>query len=71
VERLGYVERISDPTDGRAKIVRFTPAGLELIKHGTDIATDVQREYAALIGKRKLNQLREILEALHAATRGE
>ncbi|MBW2315423.1 MAG: winged helix-turn-helix transcriptional regulator [Deltaproteobacteria bacterium] len=71
VERLGYVERVSDPSDGRAKIVRFTPAGLELIKHGTDIATAIQREYAALIGKRKLDLLRELLEALHASTRDD
>ena len=71
VERLGYVERISDPTDGRAKIVRFTPAGLELINHGTDIATAIQRDYAELIGKQKLDLLREILEELHANTRAE
>ncbi|MBW2400987.1 MAG: winged helix DNA-binding protein [Deltaproteobacteria bacterium] len=71
VERLGYVERVSDPTDGRAKIVRFTPAGLELIEHGTDIAAAVQRDYAELIGKQKLDLLREILEELHAKTRAE
>ncbi|MBW2421627.1 MAG: winged helix-turn-helix transcriptional regulator [Deltaproteobacteria bacterium] len=71
VERLGYVERVSDPTDGRAKIVRFTRAGLELIKDGTDIASAVQRDYAALIGKKKLDILREILEELHAKTRAE
>ena len=71
VERLGYVERVSDPSDGRAKIVRFTPAGLELIKDGTDIATAIQREYAKLVGKNKLNLLREILEELHAKTRAE
>lgn len=69
VERLDYVERVSDPTDGRAKIVRFTRAGLELIKHGTDIATAIQHEYAGLIGKKKLDLLREILEELHAETR--
>jgi DNA-binding MarR family transcriptional regulator len=28
LEQLGYVERTPDPEDGRAKIVRFTPAGL-------------------------------------------
>jgi len=69
LERLGYVERVPDPTDGRAKIVRFTQVGLELIKDGTDIATAIQREYAELIGKRKLHLLREILEELHAKTR--
>ncbi len=69
VERLGYVERVSDPTDRRAKIVRFTRAGLEVIKDGTGIATAIQREYAELIGKQKLDLLREILEELHAKTR--
>ena len=71
VERLGYVERISDPADGRAKIVRFTRAGLELIKDGTDIAAAIQREYAKLIGKKKLDLLRGILEELHSKTRAE
>jgi DNA-binding MarR family transcriptional regulator len=69
VERLDYVERVSDPTDGRAKIVRFTRAGLELIKDGTVIAAAIQHEYAGLIGKKKLDLLREILEELHAETR--
>ena len=27
LERLGYVERIADPTDGRAKLVRLTARG--------------------------------------------
>jgi len=71
VERLGYVERVSDPSDGRAKIVRFTRAGLELIKDGTEIAAAIQREYAKLIGKKKLDQLRAILDELHAKTRAE
>jgi DNA-binding MarR family transcriptional regulator len=71
VERLGYVERVSDPTDGRAKIVRFTPAGLELIKHGTDIATDIHLVSGALIGKRMLNLLGDSLQALHAPPRAE
>ncbi len=71
LERLGYVERVSDPTDGRAKIVRFTRAGLELIKDGTDIAGAIQREYADLIGKKKLSLLRAVLEELHTKTRAE
>ncbi len=71
VERLGYVERVSDPTDGRAKIVRFTRAGLTLIKDGTDIAAAIQREYAELIGKKKLDLLREVLEELHSKTHAE
>jgi DNA-binding MarR family transcriptional regulator len=65
VERLGYVERSPDPSDGRAKIVRFTPKGLELIRRGTEIGDTIQRRYASLIGEEKMGQLRELLEELH------
>src|SRR5919199_2989010 len=29
LEQLGYVERVPDPSDGRAKIIRLTPRGLD------------------------------------------
>ena len=29
LERLGYVERVPDPNDGRAKIIRLTTRGLD------------------------------------------
>jgi DNA-binding MarR family transcriptional regulator len=69
VERLGYVERVPDPSDGRAKIVRFTVAGLELVKVGTEIGFGIHEEYAALVGKKKMKLLHDILEDLHASTR--
>lgn len=65
VERLGYVERIPDPSDGRAKIVRFTRKGRMLIKEGTEIGEEIQRKYASLIGENKLRRLRDLLEELH------
>lgn len=65
VERLGYVERVPDPSDRRAKIVRFTRKGRLLIKTGTKIGEDIQARYDALIGKDKMAQLRELLEELH------
>jgi len=71
LERLGYVERIPDSSDGRAKIVRFTPAGLELIEIGTEIGSRINTEYAALIGRQKLRQLHDLLAELHAETRRE
>ena len=32
LERRGYVERIADPSDGRARLVRLTPAGRQVVK---------------------------------------
>ena len=31
IERLGYLERIADPTDARAVIVRHTPGGRRML----------------------------------------
>lgn len=69
VERLGYVERIPDPSDGRAKIVRFTHKGRSLIKAGTEIGGNIQARYAELIGEKKMACLRELLEELHHSIR--
>ncbi len=65
VERLGYVERTPDPSDGRAKIVKFTKKGLKLMQHGTEIGDDIQNRYAKLIGDKKMQRLRALLEELH------
>ncbi|HLZ00966.1 MAG TPA: MarR family transcriptional regulator [Bradyrhizobium sp.] len=48
---LGLVERVADPSDGRARIVRFTGAGriwLEAFRDAVDVA---EREMRAELGK--------------------
>ena len=62
VERLGYVERVADPTDSRAKVVRFTEKGRRLMCDAVEIGASVQGEYEKLIGKRRLKDLRDILD---------
>ena len=69
VERMGFVERVQDPDDGRAKIVRFTPAGHVLMKAGTNVGTSVQQEYSALIGEKKMQRLHDLLEELYQSIR--
>lgn len=65
VERMGYVERVPDPTDSRAKIVRFTEKGHRLMSHGIAIGESLQEEYAKLIGKKRLKDLRDALDDLN------
>ncbi len=65
VERLGYVERTTDPSDGRAKIVKFTTKGEKLIQLGTETGDSIQQRYAGLIGAKKMQRLRDLLEELH------
>ena len=71
VERLGYVQRVPDPTDSRAKIVRFTERGRRLMAHGVDLGRQIQREYAKLIGRERLQVLRETLDELRHRLRDD
>jgi DNA-binding MarR family transcriptional regulator len=54
---LGLVDRIPDPNDGRARIVRFTNAGriwLEAFRDAVDVA---EREMRAELGKSAMNTI--------------
>jgi DNA-binding MarR family transcriptional regulator len=61
LEELGYVERVPDPLDGRAKIVRYTEMGVQLIGDAAVIGEGLNAEIAQIIGPRRLRELRSIL----------
>jgi DNA-binding MarR family transcriptional regulator len=61
LEDLGYVERVPDPGDGRAKIVRYTRKGRALIADAADIAEQLDAEIVAIVGTRRLGELRSTL----------
>jgi DNA-binding MarR family transcriptional regulator len=64
LEAVGYVTRAPDPKDGRAKIVCFSKAGLQLLKDSSEIVDAIWQEYSALIGEDNLTQMRDQLEHL-------
>jgi DNA-binding MarR family transcriptional regulator len=66
LERRGYVERVPDPSDGRAKIIRLTARGREVQALGRRVIDDVEREWAERYGEERLAALREALEAITA-----
>ena len=66
LERLGYVERVSDPTDRRAKLVRATPRGRRLYAIAREVVAEIEAEWTRRLGKAKMRQLRELLEELNA-----
>lgn len=67
LERLGYVERVPDPADGRAKLVRMTERGAEAQRAGTEIVRQIERDWSALLGEGEFAALRDHLQRLHDA----
>ena len=65
LERHGYVERIPDPGDRRAKLVRATARGNELYALAREFVAETEAEWERQLGKAKMRQLRELLEELN------
>lgn len=62
------LELAPDPTDGRARLVRFTPKGVAAISQGLGVLNELEAELARHIGAPRMRALHEtltdILEAL-------
>jgi DNA-binding MarR family transcriptional regulator len=63
LESQGYVERSVDTSDRRARAIRLTPRGLELVDDVVNCCEEVRQEYAEKIGKRELDELEERLRS--------
>jgi DNA-binding MarR family transcriptional regulator len=71
LERHGYVERVPDPGDRRAKLVRATARGRELYASAREVIAEIEREWTALLGVRNMRRLRELLQQLNKELAGE
>ena len=69
LERLGYVERVPDPTDRRAKIIKLTPSGLDACLTGRRIFAEIEREWAEEFGEELIATLRDAVERISASER--
>src|SRR3954465_9282392 len=67
LEALGYVERIPDPQDGRAKLVMAHARGRAGGEEARRVAAEIERDWTALIGAKRMRELRELLGELHDA----
>jgi DNA-binding MarR family transcriptional regulator len=65
LEHHGYVERIPDPADRRAKLVRATARGDELYAIAREFVAELELQWTKRLGKKKMRQLRELLEELN------
>jgi DNA-binding MarR family transcriptional regulator len=66
LEQRGYLERIPDPADGRAKIIRLTERGREAYALGRRLIEQLERDWAERYGEERVAALRDALEAITA-----
>jgi DNA-binding MarR family transcriptional regulator len=62
--RSGYLERISDPTDGRVRLVRLTPAGRALQRRALAEIADIESTLLKRLGPTPAKDFRAALIAL-------
>lgn len=68
LEQLGYVERVPDPSDGRARLVRLSAKGKEVQAAARRIEERIEEEWAAHLGPRRYAELRKALVSLREIT---
>ncbi|MEJ3658708.1 MarR family transcriptional regulator [Actinomycetes bacterium KLBMP 9759] len=68
LERAGYVRRVPDPSDARARLVRIAERGLDALPVAAAVVEQVEAEWLAHLGKRRMEQLRGALSALREIT---
>lgn len=68
---MGVLERVPDPLDARAQLVRFTPRGRKGLLEGLAVLEDLENEMAAAVGPAQIAQMQQalsrLLEALETA----
>jgi DNA-binding MarR family transcriptional regulator len=67
LERRGYVERLPDPADGRAKTIRLSARGWDAQAAALRIFAEMERRWGREVGEERVAQLRETIESLLAS----
>jgi DNA-binding MarR family transcriptional regulator len=68
LERLGYVRRIPDPTDGRARLIVIEERGRRAAQVATATSSEILSEWRAYLGTRNFTLLHQILDQLREIT---
>src|ERR687884_1621690 len=62
LEAAGYVERVPDPTDGRAKIIRLTERGWEGRRVADEIIASIEHECVQKLGEERMGQFEALMK---------
>lgn len=61
LEQAGYVRRVPDPSDGRARLVQVADRGAALVLVARAAEAEIEAEWTAHLGRRSTDQLRRAL----------
>ncbi len=64
LERHGYVTRVTDPGDARARIIELTPRGRQALRVMRSNAVDLEKRWEEILGPHRLGELRQSLQML-------
>jgi DNA-binding MarR family transcriptional regulator len=64
LEQLGYAERATDARDGRRKLVRLTPLGIDALARSAAIFEDLRAQWASHLGAERLAALEADLRTM-------
>ena len=68
LERLGYVRRVLDPTDGRARLIVIEERGRRAAEVAMRTSNEILSEWMAFLGTRNFTLLHQILDQLREIT---
>jgi len=68
LEADGYVERVSDPGDGRAKLICLTAKGRAALRIMRTCAVELEQTWRDALGNDRLDQLRQLLQTIISAS---
>ena len=68
LQRAGYVRRVPDPTDARARLVQIADRGQALVAIARRVEAEVEAEWTAHLGEEATAQLRAALTRLRELT---
>lgn len=71
LEAKGYVERLPDPSDGRAKLICLTERGWEGVRAARAVVEDLERDYGRRVGQRRFEETCKVLQELLDSIAGE
>jgi DNA-binding MarR family transcriptional regulator len=68
LEAAGYVRRVPDPTDGRARLVQVADRGEQVVALARQVEAEVEAEWTAYLGAETTAALRAALTRLREVT---